>query len=183
MTNKDLKLVELCSRPAKKDVINYYMFIQDWMQKHQGNCDLYDITYNVNPHSHYDIMQMKMNPEDPTDIELQYIELKGRNVPIDRFNDCVVDNLKIVALQNLARATGKKVFLCALYYESGRLAFWEINPEKTYPTEVKKCNRISVVSTGWKVDKTVVKLPLNQALIYPFHPYTVDEGLKHTKNI
>lgn len=183
MNEKQLRLVELCARPAKKDVINYFMFIQSWMNKHEGNCVNYDLSYNIDPFSHYDVMQIKQDPEDPSDMEIQYVELKGRNVTIDRYNDCVVDELKIKALQNLARKTYKKVFLCALYYESSRLAIWEIDPDKTYPTEKKKCNRMTVVSTAMKDDKTVVALPLNQAYIYPFTPVSVDEGLKHTKNI
>lgn len=139
---------------ANKDIVNYY----NWITSKNNQ---YNITAAVDPYSCYDIIQFK-GKEDYC-----YIELKGRDVLIDEYDDCIVEEEKINKLNQLSQDTGKDVFLVALYYRSNKIAIWKVKDTSNYEVSNIKCKWHTATDSP-KVIKSMVKFPLKDAKTYKF---------------
>lgn len=151
---------------ANKDLRNYWGFLQG-INKREDDCK-FVLFSNVDPFSPVDCIQRKYNVDG--DFTEANIELKGRNVGIDQYNDCIVDLHKIQSLMHLADQTNNASYVVALYYQSGKLAIWKIDPDTEYKVENKTTLKYSAAPEQGQTMKQVVSLPLADASIYSFTP-------------
>ena len=149
-------------RMGNKD-INVY---NDWLNSKCNEKCVYELCASVNEYCPYDATQIKYFPNGG--FEMSYIELKGRNFEIDRYEDAIIDEYKILDLQRIAKQTKCKVYVVMLYYPSRKLAIWEIKPDTIYNTETIRCYWHTAAEDGIKKDKVMCKLPLKEAKKYRF---------------
>ena len=88
----------------------------------------------VDKFSVYDLLQVKRNNDDYSVDDVQYIELKLREVRITDYDDCSIDNEKILKLQRLSQISGHKVFIVAIYEKDRKIAVWELDSENEIET-------------------------------------------------
>lgn len=151
---------------ATKDLKNYWGFLQGVNKKSEDS--KYVLFSNVDPFSPVDCIQRKY--DESGDFTEANIELKGRNIPIEQYEDCVVDLHKIQSLMKLADQSGNPSFVVALYYTSGKLAIWRIEPDAEYQVSEKTTLKYSAAPEQGRQAKAVVSLPLNEATICSFTP-------------
>lgn len=101
---------------------------------------------------------------------LSDINAKSDDCRYRLYEDCVVDQRKVTQLQHLAIQSGKPTFIVALYYPSGRLAIWEVEPERQYTTVVKNTPIHTAAPEVGRDDKLMVSLPLAEARVFNFTP-------------
>lgn len=152
---------------ANKDIVHYY----NWIASKSTDTYTYNICAAVDPYSSYDIIQFKYDADGNN--TMSYIELKGRNVSITDYDDCVIESYKVRKLQHLADMTNNKVYLVALYYPSSKLAIWEVDSDTPYNICYMECNHYTASDNPKKVMKEMVKFPLSRAKIYNF-TYNID---------
>lgn len=152
---------------ALKALDTYYAWL---MNATKNNYDIaFEILSPVSPISPYDVCQIKKWKEGGQRlIEEQYVELKGRNISIEKYYDCEIDAHKIRDLKTLAVSTDCKVFLAALYYPSNALAIWQIDPDEDYEVITKVGKDTTMGNNPKEVNKSMVKLYLKDARVYPF---------------
>lgn len=160
--NYDERFTQLAAR----DLRNYWGFLQS-VNKKSEDCK-YVLFSNVDPFSPVDCIQRKY--DESGDYTEANIELKGRNVGIDQYEDCVIDLAKIQNLMRIADQSGNPSFVVALYYQSGKLAIWKIEPDGEYRVTEKTTLRYSAAPEQGKQAKAVVSLPLAEAKIFNFTP-------------
>ena len=151
---------------ANRDLRNYWGFLSNINKK--SDCIRYVLFSNVDPFSPVDCIQRKY--DESGDYTEANIELKGRNVGIEQYEDCVVDLHKIQSLMRLADQSGNPSFVVALYYNSAKLAIWKIEPDGEYRVTNKTTLRYSAAPEQGKQAKAVVSLPLSDASIHSFTP-------------
>lgn len=151
---------------ANRDLRNYWGFLNDRNKKSE-DCK-FVLFSNVDPFSPVDCIQRKYDTDG--DFVEANIELKGRNVDIGAYPDCMVDLHKIQSLIHLADQTNNASYVVALYYKSGKLAIWKIDPDGEYKVENKTTTRYSAAPEQGKHCKPVVSLPLSEASICTFTP-------------
>lgn len=151
---------------AERDLKNYWGFLSQINQKSE-DCR-YQLFSNCDCFSSVDCIQRKY--DESGDFTECNVELKGRNVPIEQYGDCVVDLTKIQSLCRLADQTNNPSYLVALYYQSGKLAIWRIDPENEYQVTTKVTAKYSAAPEAGKQSKQVVSLPLTEAKILSFTP-------------
>ena len=151
---------------ATKDLKNYWGFLQSVNKKSEDS--KYVLFSNVDPFANIDCIQRKY--DESGDFTESNIELKGRNIPIEQYEDCVVDLHKIQSLMRLADQSGNPSFVVALYYNSGKLAIWKIEPDGEYRVTTKETLKYSAAPEAGKASKQVVSLPLSDATICNFTP-------------
>lgn len=142
--------------------IQGYQDIQEWRNflATHGKGD-YSVWSNADPFSTVDLMQVSPMQR------VSYVELKQRNVRIDQYPDCLIDETKIIDLQRLAQYSGNRVFLAALYPRSGQIAIWEIREDDEFGTRNVLANATTVQSgCSLKKNKRMVSLSLKTAKIY-----------------
>lgn len=151
---------------AGKDLRNYWGFLSNVNKKSEdckfvlfSNCDYF---------SSVDCIQRKY--DESGDFTECNVELKGRNIPIEQYDDCVVDLAKIQSLMHIADQTNNPSYLVALYYQSGKLAIWKIDPDTEYKVENKTTLKYSAAPEQGQTIKQVVSLPLSDATIHSFTP-------------
>lgn len=151
---------------ANRDLKNYWGWLSEINKK--ADDTKFVLFSNVDPFANIDCIQRKY------DCDGYYtesnIELKGRNVSIDQYDDCVVDLPKIQSLMRIADQSGNPSFVVALYYPSNKLAIWRIEPDGEYKVETKQTLKYSAAPEQGKQAKAVVSLPLNEATICNFTP-------------
>lgn len=157
---------ERFTKLAEKDLRNYWGFLQAANKKSEdskfvlfSNCDYF---------SSVDCIQRKY--DESGDFTECNVELKGRNIPIEQYDDCVVDLAKIQTLCRLADQSGNPSYLVALYYQSGKLAIWRIDPDGEYQVTEKTTLKYSAAPEQGQTMKQVVSLPLSDASIHTFTP-------------
>lgn len=148
---------------ANKDIVAYYNWL-DKINKKQNEYK-YSICAAVDPYSPFDLIQIKNDADGNS--TLSYIELKGRNVDINQYDDCIVEEYKIKNLQSLGASTSTPIYIVALYYPSSKLAIWRIDDSTPYYIEKIKC-KWHTAKNDDKIEKDMVKLPLSEAKIYNF---------------
>lgn len=151
---------------AKRDVRNYWKWLSDLNAKAEDY--QYRLYEDCDPYALCDCIQRKVDAEG--DYTESNIELKGRDIFLHAFDDCVIDQRKIAQLQRLAMQSGKPTFIVAMYYPSKQLAIWEIDPERQYNTVVKNTPLHTAAPEVGRDNKLMVSLPLNEAKIYNFSP-------------
>lgn len=151
---------------ADKDLRNYWSFLSDINKRSDDS--KFVLFSNVDPFSPVDCIQRKYNVDG--DFTEANIELKGRNVDISAYPDCVVDLHKIQSLMHLADQTNNASYVVALYYQSGKLAIWRIDPDTEYKVENKTTLKYSAAPEQGQTVKQVVSLPLSDASIHSFTP-------------
>lgn len=151
---------------ANRDLKNYWSFLQGINKK--SDCTRYVLFSNVDPFSPVDCIQRKY--DESGDYTESNIELKGRNVGIDQYEDCVIDLAKIQNLMRVADQSGNPSFVVALYYQSGKIAIWKIEPDGEYRVTNKTTLKYSAAPEQGKQAKAVVSLPLSDATICNFTP-------------
>lgn len=151
---------------ADKDLRNYWGFLSS-INKKSDDCR-YQLFSNCDPFSTVDCIQRKY------DAEGYYsecnVELKGRNIAISEYNDCLIDLRKIQSLNRLSEQSGNPSFVVALYYTSGQLAIWKIDPEDEFTIVNRTTTRYSAAPEKGKHTKQMVSLPLDKASVYNFTP-------------
>lgn len=151
---------------ADKDLRNYWGFLSD-INKRSDDCR-YQLFSNCDCFSSVDCIQRKYDADG--DFTEANIELKGRNVDISAYPDCVIDLHKIQSLMHLADQTNNASYVVALYYQSGKLAIWRIDPDNEYKVENKTTLKYSAAPEQGQTVKQVVSLPLSDASIHSFKP-------------
>lgn len=151
---------------ANRDLKNYWGFLSNINKR--SDCTKYVLFSNVDPFSPVDCIQRKY--DESGDYTEANIELKGRNVGIDQYEDCVIDLAKIQNLMRIADQSGNPSFVVALYYQSGKLAIWKIEPDGEYRVENKTTLKYGAAPEQGKQAKAVVSLPLSDASIHSFTP-------------
>lgn len=128
----------------------------------------FELLQAVDEYSPYDLMQIKRNIEDYSVEATQYIEIKIRNINIDSYKDCLIDDYKIYNLQKLSMITGNKCFLAAIYKTNKKIVLWEIDTENTYETrEVTALWHTQEPQLG-KKPKNMCVLPLKDGKVYNY---------------
>lgn len=128
----------------------------------------FELLQPVDEYSPYDLMQIKRNIEDYSEEATQYIEIKIRNIDIDSYEDCLIDEDKIFKLQKLSMNTGYKVFLAAIYKANKKIVLWEIDTENAYETrEVTALWHTKEPQLGKKLKKMCV-FPLKDGKVYSY---------------
>lgn len=151
---------------AKRDIRNYWKWLSDINAK-SDDCR-YRLFEDCDPFALCDCIQRKIDTEgDYTECN---VELKGRDILINAYDDCVVDQRKVNQLQHLAIQSGKPTFIVALYYPSGQLAIWEVDTERQYTTVIKNTPIHTAAPEVGRDDKLMVSLPLAEARVYTFTP-------------
>lgn len=151
---------------ADKDLRNYWSFLSSINAK-SDDCR-YQLFSNCDCFSSVDCIQRKYDADG--DYSECNVELKGRNVNIEQYDDCVVDLAKIQTLCRLADQSGNPSYLVALYYNSAKLAIWRIDPENEYQVIEKVTAKYGAAPEQGKQSKQVVSLPLRDASIHTFTP-------------
>lgn len=151
---------------ATKDLKNYWGFLQSVNKKSEDS--KYVLFSNVDPFANIDCIQRKY--DESGDFTESNIELKGRNIPIEQYEDCVVDLQKVQSLMKIADQSGNPSFVVALYYQSGKLAIWKIEPDAEYQVSNKTTLKYSAAPEQGRQAKAVVSLPLSDASIHTFTP-------------
>ena len=151
---------------ADKDLRNYWGFLSDINKRSDDS--KFVLFSNVDPFSPVDCIQRKYDVDG--DFTEANIELKGRNVDISAYPDCVVDLSKIKSLMHLADQTNNASYVVALYYQSGKLAIWKIEPDGEYQVTEKTTLKYSAAPEQGRQAKAVVSLPLSDASICNFTP-------------
>lgn len=151
---------------ANRDLKNYWGFLNGINKKAEDT--RYVLFSNCDPFSPIDCIQRKY------DCEGYYteanIELKGRTISIDQYDNCIIDLHKIQSLMRIADQSGNPSFVVALYYPSSKLAIWRIEPDAEYNIETKGTLKYSAAPERGKQAKAVVSLPLSDATICNFTP-------------
>lgn len=149
-----------------KDITAY----NRWLNRINTKNDDYSFSLfpSLDRYSVFDAIQLKTPVDAPDEIEMQFVELKGRNITIEQYDDCTIDVSKVRALQNISLSTGKDAFVVGIYYPSDKLAIWKIDPNEDYGEYVATifANACTATQTPTKTHKQVVKLPLSTAKIY-----------------
>lgn len=146
-----------------RDINVYYNWLMDKTKNDETH--RYEVLANCNEYSVYDILQMKMDCDG--DFTQQFIELKGRYINFTDYPESAVDYSKINKLQRLTIMTGVPTFMCAIYYPSKKLCFWQIDPEKVYEAVEMECQESKAdPNRQGKVKKKMVLLPLSEAKVY-----------------
>lgn len=142
----------------------------NWLRKKSKNNEDYhfELYSAVDIFSPFDLMQIKRNNEDYSIEDIQYIEIKIRNIDISDYEDCQVDNEKIMKLQKLSLMTGSKCFLAAIYKVDKKIAIWHIEADAEYQTTEKNVPWHSVCPQWGKKTKIMAVLPLKDAKIYNY---------------
>lgn len=151
---------------ADKDLRNYWGFLSDINKRSDDS--RYQLFSNCDCFSSVDCIQRKY--DESGDFTECNVELKGRNVGIEQYNDCVVDLAKIQTLCRLADQSGNPSYLVALYYNSGKLAIWRIDPDSEYQVTNKVTAKYGAAPEQGQTMKQVVSLPLSDASIHSFTP-------------
>lgn len=151
---------------ANRDLKNYWGFLSNINKR--SDCTKYVLFSNVDPFSPVDCIQRKY--DESGDYTEANIELKGRSIPIEQYEDCVIDLAKIQNLMRVADQSNNPSFVVALYYQSGKLAIWKIEPDGDYKVESKTTLKYSAAPEQGKQAKAVVSLPLSDASIHSFTP-------------
>ena len=160
--NYDERFTQLAAR----DLRNYWGFLSNINKK--SDCTRYVLFSNVDPFSPVDCIQRKY--DESGDFTESNIELKGRNISIDKYVDCLIDLQKVQSLMRVADQSGNPSFVVALYYQSGKLAIWRIEPDGEYQVTTKETLKYGAAPEQGKQAKAVVSLPLNEATICNFTP-------------
>ena len=127
----------------------------------------YELFSAVDKFSVYDLLQVKRNNDDFSVDDVQYIELKLREVRITDYDDCSIDNEKILKLQRLSQISGHKVFIVAIYEKDRKIAIWEIDADKEYDVRETTAKWHTAEDWGKKV-KQMARLYLKDAHIYSY---------------
>ena len=151
---------------ANRDLKNYWGFLQARNKKTEDA--KFVLFSNVDPFSPVDCIQRKY--DESGDFSEANIELKGRNIDITTYPDCLVDLSKVQSLMKIADQSGNPSFVVALYYQSGKLAIWKIEPDAEYQVSNKTTLKYSAAPEQGKQAKAVVSLPLSDASIHSFTP-------------
>lgn len=151
---------------ANRDLRNYWGFLQARNKKTEDA--KFVLFSNVDPFSPVDCIQRKY--DESGDFSEANIELKGRNIDITTYPDCLVDLSKVQSLMKIADQSGNPSFVVALYYQSGKLAIWKIEPDAEYQVSEKTTLKYSAAPEQGKQAKAVVSLPLSDASIHSFTP-------------
>lgn len=152
---------------GKKDLKAYYRF----MKEQTKDCQKYNYEYcaNLDQYSTYDVFQIKINLYNGTQ-QFQYVELKGRDIPITKHPDCAVDLSKIQKLQQLTITTGIPSYVVGIYYLSDKITIWKLDENKQYPFEKMWVTETQAdESRQQKVLKDMVLLDFKDAVIYDFN--------------
>ena len=154
---------------ANNDIRTYYNWLKN---KTKNNTDYnYSICAAVDEFSPYDLVQFKTDSDG--DADYSFIELKGRNIGINEFEDCAVESYKIKNILRISSTAGKEAYIVAIYYKSSKLSIWKLDPEANYISESMFCQWHTADGTGQKKMKEMVKLPLSDAKIYNFNNISV----------
>lgn len=151
---------------ARRDIRNYWSFLQSINQKSE-DCR-YQLFENCDPFANCDCIQRKYDTDGG--YQESNVELKGRDIFIEAYEDCLIDLYKVNQLQKIAYQSGNRTFIVVMYYPSKKLAIWEIDPERQYDTLTKYCNIHTAAPEAGKSDKMMVSLPLTEAKILSFIP-------------
>lgn len=127
----------------------------------------YELFSAVDKFSVYDLLQVKRNNDDYSVDDVQYIELKLREVRITDYDDCSIDNEKILKLQRLSQVSGHKVFIVAIYEKDRKIAVWELDAENEIETRETTAKWHTAEDWGRKT-KIMAMFRLKDAHIYSY---------------
>ena len=141
-----------------------------WLQNKTKNNDkfTFELYSAVDIFSPFDLIQIKRSLEDFSIEEIEYIEIKIRNIDISDYEDCTVDIEKITKLQKLSLMTGSKCFLAAIYKVDHKIAIWEIQTDEAYQTRETTAIWHTAAPQWGKKTKIMAVLPLKDAKIYNY---------------
>lgn len=150
---------------AKKGIEIY----SQWLKRKEQQDDnyRYQLFAAVDKYSPFDVLQMKINAEDGTIEEEQYIELKVREIGINEYEDCSIETYKMQKLQTIAKLSEQRVFLIAIYEKDRKIAIWEIDADKKYDVRETTAKWHTAEDWGKKV-KQMARLYLKDAHIYSY---------------
>lgn len=144
----------------------YYNWLLDKTKNNEGYH--FELLATVDKFAAYDLMQIKRNVEDYSIEDIQYIEIKIRNIDISDYEDCTVDIEKITKLQKLSLMTGSKCFLAAIYKVNKKIAIWQIEADAEYQTRETTAIWHTAAPQWGKKTKIMAVLPLKDAKIYNY---------------
>ena len=141
----------------------------NWLKRKEQQDDnyRYQLFAAVDKYSPFDLLQMKINVEDSTIEEQQYIELKVREININEYEDCSIETYKMQKLQTIAKLSEQRVFLVAIYEKDRKIAIWEIDADKEYDVRETTAKWHTAENWGKKV-KQMARLYLKDAHIYSY---------------
>ena len=145
------------NKADEKDLKIYY----DFLKKNEGE-KIYELYPSSNITNVFDAIQTTALKTDPNNFTTSIIELKNRDITVDKYEDFLIDWYKVKNLQDIAKKTNFSTYLVALYSKSNKILIWEIDPNKDYKIETRKANNTTFIESG-KRYKEVVMLPLSEA--------------------
>lgn len=99
------------------------------------------------------------------------VELKGRNIPFDKFSDCEVNLEKLEELQKISRSTKQPAILCAIYPQDDKIVFWTLDNNANYKNIAywKQTLRHTALEDGEKHCHQVVPLLFSEGKVFDYH--------------
>lgn len=157
---------------ARRALWFYNDFVTKNVSGNTENTVCYNVCASMQRFSPYDVVQVKqvIDEDGNSSQEIEFVELKGREVCFEDFCDYEFEEGKLKELQKVGQQTGNKIYVCAIYYLSDTIFIWEIDPYMEYPTVTKMVNKYTVFKEEGKVPKKMVKFvyPAGQRYEYKF---------------
>ena len=141
----------------------------NWLKKKEQQYDnyRYQLFAAVDKYSPFDLLQMKINVEDSTIEEQQYIELKVREININEYEDCSIETYKMQKLQTIAKLSEQRVFLVAIYEKDRKIAVWELDSENEIETRETTAKWHTAEDWGRKT-KIMAMFKMKDAHLYSY---------------
>lgn len=167
---------------AERALKYYNDFVHRNISGTTANTLCFNVCASMERFSPYDVVQVRMIEDEAGNPiqEIEFVELKGREVFFEDYSDYEFDEGKLKELQKVGRESGKKIFICAIYYLSDTIFLWEIDPYKAYPTVTKNVNKYTVFKEEGKTPKKMVKFvyPAGNRYKYEFPKELKEQILK-----
>lgn len=162
---------------AERALKHYNNFVHRNISGLTANTLCFNVCPSMERFSPYDVVQVRMTTDDDGNPiqEMEFVELKGRDVRFNDFSDCEINDYKVYDLQKVARESGKDCWLCALYYLDDIIMLWKIDPNLNYEIVQKEALKYTVTPEDGTEKKGMIKFPYDMGYRYK---YVFPEELK-----
>lgn len=165
---------------TNKTILNYMANVDIktyglWLKHKSAQTDEYNYKFlaSIDDFEIYDGLQLKIDTDG--NISQQFIEIKGRYVNYDSYEDCAIDATKIKELQKLTAISDIPTYICAIYYNDAKICLWKIDAETEYKSEMMRCFESQIdPNKNNMIEKEMVKLLLSNANTYKIPQYIMD---------
>lgn len=162
---------------AERALKYYNDFVHRNVSGHTPNTICINVCSSLERFSPYDVVQVRLKSDMTQEIE--FVELKGRDVSYFDFSDCEVNSGKIKELQKTALQSGKNCWLAALYYLDDIIVVWKIDPHKEYEETIKEALKYTAEPEEGTVMKNMIKFKYSDGYKYRYEfPQELKEQVK-----